>query len=94
MSDPQVVNNEEAHRFEASGEGKTAMLTYRLHPGEIVLIHTEVPPELGGRGLGGRLAHAALEFARARGARVVAKCEFVREYVKRHPEYADLLRNP
>ena len=82
--------NDAAHRFEAKTEGKTAFLSYRMHPGEIVMLHTEVPAELEGRGLGGKLARAALEYAREQKLKVVAQCPFVAEYIKRHPEYADL----
>jgi predicted GNAT family acetyltransferase len=94
MPDLQVVNHESAHRFEATSEGSVAFLSYRLHPGEMVLIHTEVPLALEGRGLGGKLARTALHFARAHQLRVVAQCPFVAEYIKRHTEYADLVRNP
>ncbi|MBZ5605580.1 MAG: N-acetyltransferase [Acidobacteriia bacterium] len=88
MSEVQVVNNETAHRFEAGA----AFLSYHVKPGEITLIHTEVPAEMEGRGIGGKLARAALDYARTAHMRVVAMCPFVSEYVKRHPEYEDLIR--
>ena len=56
-------------RYEMDADGETATLYYRIAPGVITLRHTEVPPALGGRGVGSRLARAALEDARARGSK-------------------------
>ena len=86
-----VVNHSERHRFEVSSEGATAFLDYRLARPALTLVHTEVPEMLRGRGLGDRLARAALDFARREGLQVVPRCPFVREYITRHPEYADLV---
>jgi len=56
-----------------------------------VLVHTDIEPSLEGRGLGAVLVRGALEDIRSRGERVVPFCPFVRAYVRRHPEYADLV---
>jgi predicted GNAT family acetyltransferase len=53
--------------------------------------HTEVPKELEGRGIGSALVRGLLEIARAQGLKVQAVCPFVKAYLDRHPEYADLL---
>ena len=79
-------------RYEMDADGETATLYYRIAPGVITLRHTEVPPALGGRGVGSRLARAVLEDARARGLKVVASCPFVAAYIGKHPEFNDLLR--
>ena len=90
MADLEVVNHDAEQRFELHSDGKLAYLSYHQHPDRIILIHTEVPKELEGRGIGGKLAKAALDYARERKLKVVARCPFVAEYIKRHPEYADL----
>ena len=90
MADGEVINQEAEHRFELHADGKIAFLTYHRHLNQLVLIHTEVPKALEGRGIGGKLAKTALEFARQQKMKVVAKCPFVAEYMRRHPEYADL----
>jgi hypothetical protein len=87
-----IRDNTEQHRFELDAEGGTALMYYRLAPGEITLVHTEVPPALGGKGIGSALVRGVLELARSRGLRVIAKCPFVAGYMGRHPEYNDLLR--
>jgi uncharacterized protein len=86
-----VVNNEAANQFEIHANGELAFLTYRRFPNGIILQHTEVPASLEGRGLGGQLARAALELARAEHLAVIARCPFVTSYIQRHPEYASLL---
>ena len=68
------------------------MLTYNQQGDTIYFIHTEVPPALEGKGVGGELAKAGLDYARANNLKVVARCPFVASYVKRHPEYGDLVQ--
>ena len=88
-----VVKNEAEHRFELNVDGKVGFLNYRKRPGEIVLVHTEVPHEMEGHGIGGKLARAALDYAREQNLKVSAPCPFAAEYIRRHPEYSDLLRS-
>ncbi len=71
-----------------------AGLEYRLHEGMIVLMHTEVPATLGGRGIGTALAEYALKYARANHLPAKVYCPFVAAYVKRHPEYQDIVVKP
>lgn len=87
----EVVNNESARRFEITVDGHTGFLQYATTGQRITLLHTEVPPELGGRGLGAALARAALDYARESQLAVVASCPFVGKYLEKHPEYASLL---
>ena len=83
--------NPQTERFETTVEGISAFLTYSLEEGVLTLLHTEVPPALGGKGIGSRLAGSALDYARQEHLKVVAKCSFVAKYIERHQEYADLL---
>lgn len=86
-----VVDNPEKHRFELEVEGRTAFSVYTRKPGVITFVHTEVPEELGGKGVGSALAKGALDLVRASGDKVIAKCPFVAAYIKKHAEYQDLL---
>jgi uncharacterized protein len=90
-----IRNVEDALRYELWVDGTMAgRLEYRLMPGRIVLEHTEVEPEFDGRGFGSRLARTALDDARGAGLRVIPLCPFVRSWLKRHPEYEDLIVIP
>jgi predicted GNAT family acetyltransferase len=87
----KLRDNEERERFELDVDGTIAFVVYRKSPGAITLVHTEVPPELGGRGVGSRLARATLDAVRAQGRVLSVECEFIRSFMAKHPEYNDLL---
>ena len=78
-------------RFEIERNGQTAFLENNLAGNVLQLIHTEVPATLHGKGLATELAQSALEWARERGLKVDVICESVAAYIKKHPEYADLV---
>ncbi len=87
-----VVDVPATRRYEARLGGQVAgFAEYRRSPGRITFIHTVVGPEFEGRGVGGRLARAALDAARGEGLRVTPRCPFFAAYIQRHPEYADLV---
>ena len=87
----EPVNNEAESRFELDVDGKLAVSEYRKRPGKIIFTHTEVPLELEGQGIGNVLARSALDYARSEGLRVVPHCQFIAAFIKRHPEYQDLV---
>jgi uncharacterized protein len=87
-----VVNNTAKHRYELAVDGHIAAAHYELADGVITFVHTEVPPELGGKGIGSKLVKGALDQARSDGLKVVAQCPFVRGYIDKHPDAADLVK--
>ena len=78
-------------RFEIEQDGQVAFLEYNLAGKVLQLIHTEVPDALQGKGIASELAQSALNWAREHGTKVDVLCEFVAAYLKKHPEYADLV---
>jgi predicted GNAT family acetyltransferase len=90
MSD--VVDNPAHHRYELAVEGHLAMTHYEIADGVITFVHTEVPPELGGKGIGSKLIKGALDQVRAEGLKVIAQCPFVKGWIDKHADYADLLK--
>lgn len=84
-------DNEERERFELDVDGPIAFVTYRKIEGAITLVHTEVPPELGGRGIGSKLGRATLDAVRAQGHKLSVECDFIRNFMQKSPEYNDLL---
>ncbi|MDP9847893.1 GNAT family N-acetyltransferase [Streptosporangium lutulentum] len=78
--------------FEAEVDGKHAGRLDLIRRGTVIVYpHTEVDPEFEGKGVGGELVRAALDAARAEGAKVVPSCWFVKGWIERHPDYADLV---
>jgi predicted GNAT family acetyltransferase len=84
-------DNETGNRFELEIEGAIAFVSYRKSPGAITLEHTEVPPQLGGKGIGSQIARATLDAVRAQGRKLTVECEFIQGFMGKHPEYNDLL---
>jgi uncharacterized protein len=87
-----IVNNKAHHRFELVFDGHLAAAFYKIDGNVITFMHTEVPPELGGRGVGSTLVQGALNQVRASRMKVVADCPFVKAWIGKHPEYKDLLK--
>ena len=87
-----VEHDAARRRFVIRAPEGTAELDYHQRgPNTLVLRHTGVPPALQGRGLASRLAHEALEYARANKLKIVPQCPFVRAYIDKHPEYRGLV---
>ncbi len=79
-----VRDNPEQSRLETEVAGHVATLRYERHPHAVVLVETDVPAPLRGRGVANALAKWAIETAERDGLRVVAACPFVRAYMARH----------
>lgn len=92
MAERMVRDNRAEQEFELDLDGHRAVAAYQREGGTITFTHTHVPKPLEGRGVGSRLVRAALDASRDQGLKVVAQCPFVAAYIKRHPEYRDLLR--
>ena len=87
-----VHRNDDNHRYEATLDGKVAgFVQFRERAGRVILIHTETETADEGRGVGSALARSALDDVRDRGLKAVVECPFIRSYIERHPEYADLV---
>ncbi len=87
-----VTDNLAEHRYEVRVAGELAGFSeYALQPSSITFLHTEIDPRFEGRGIGSKLATAVLDDARAKKLRVVPLCPFIAAYIRRHPEYDDIV---
>jgi uncharacterized protein len=89
VSEATVADNPAASRFEVTEEGQVAELVYRRVGDRLVLVHTGVPDELEGRGIGGALVAFAVDRATDLGLTVVPLCRFAADWLRRHPDVAD-----
>lgn len=93
MENLQVKNNQSKNQFEANVGGKTALIRYRKEADDTLdLFHTEVPEEFEGKGVGSSLVKNALEQIKAQNLKIIPSCRFVAAYIKRHPEYKNLVK--
>ena len=88
MTDETPTVVDEGTRFATTIDGHVAELVYRLEGDRLRLVHTGVPDELGGRGVGGVLVRAAVDRAEAEGLTIVPDCPFARSWLEKHPDDA------
>lgn len=88
MAEHTVVDNTELHRFETTVGNAVAFLDYASHGDRLTLVHTEVPEELEGHGVGSELVQFAIDFADEHAYTVIPRCPFARGWLERHPDVA------
>ena len=92
MNNPNYDNqklkvNDSLHRLELEIGESIAFIDYKLTGDRLYLIHTEVPPELEGKGAGSAIVQKALQYAKDNNYKIVPICPFVQSYLKRHKEW-------
>ena len=88
----QIADHPANKRYEAHADGELAAFAeYNLPQGAVMFTHTEVLPAFEGRGIGSQLAKFALEDVRSRGLHAIPVCQFIAGYIRKHPEYVDLV---
>jgi predicted GNAT family acetyltransferase len=83
-----VIDEKDRHRFAVHLDGREAELVYRLEGDRLILVHTGVPDELGGQGIGGQLVRAAVDRAEQEGLTIAPWCPFARKWLEDHPDEA------
>lgn len=90
--DIQIHDDTEEHRYVIDVDGERAGLAvYHLRGGRHFFVHTEVDSKFGGMGLGQKLVRYALDDVRGQGGLVAPICPFFAAFIKRHPEYDDIV---
>lgn len=91
FEDIPLVNNEVSRQFELVIDNVKAKIEYDLQRDRMFLLHTEVPPALGGRGVGNAIVEKTLHYLDENNLKLVPLCPFVAAFVKKHPEWKRLL---
>jgi hypothetical protein len=87
-----VRKNERARRYELLVDGELGgYAEYNVLQNAILFTHAEVFPKYEGLGYSSVLVKATLDDVRAMGTHAIPVCQVVAGYIRRHPEYRDLL---
>ena len=89
--DPEIRDEREAKRYALEVDGQTSVVTYNLIEGGLMVTETLVPEALEGRGIASRLARHVLADVKARGLVILPVCPFFAGYLKKHPEWAEIV---
>ncbi|MBC7937520.1 MAG: N-acetyltransferase [Rhizobacter sp.] len=84
-------DNKAANRFEMKFEHRDSLVEYEIDGDIISLLHTEVDPALEGRGAGTAMVEKVLNEIKDRNMQLIPLCPFVVAYIKRHPEWENLI---
>jgi uncharacterized protein len=87
----ELIKNEKAEQFEMAVDGHTAFIVYKEDHFIITLLHTEVPPELEGRGVATAIIEKTLNYIEKNHLRLIPLCPFIITYIKRHPQWKMVL---
>jgi hypothetical protein len=87
----ELRNNHDRSRYEMDEQGLTSWADYRLTGDRLYIDHVESPPPLRGTGASGRLMAAMAADAKARGLRITPICGYAAAWLRRSPEFRDLL---
>ncbi|HVO58456.1 MAG TPA: GNAT family N-acetyltransferase [Dongiaceae bacterium] len=86
-----VLHDANAHRFAIQLGDDACELDYNLRNDVMVIYHTGVPQPYERRGLAARLTRAACDYARANNLKIEPRCPYTAAFMRRYPQYADLL---
>ncbi len=87
----KLIDNQQKMRFEISLGDQYAFISYRRSGQSMILLHTEVPSALQGRGIGSQLTKLVLDHALSENLTVSPYCSFIENYIREHPEYSALV---
>lgn len=86
-----IKHDPAGHRFTLEQHGHLAYVEYQLADQQMIITHTQVPEAIAGQGIAAQLNEQALNHARQSGLSVVPVCSYTQSYIRRHPQYQDLV---
>lgn len=91
MTDADIRDNIERHRYELPVGGEVAVVIYNLSGPNLMITETLVPVALEGQGIASRLAKHVIADARDRNLLILPVCPFFSAYLQKHPEHAEVV---
>ncbi|WP_159990255.1 GNAT family N-acetyltransferase [Pelistega ratti] len=87
-----IHHDTQKHLFFTEVDGHTAYIHYEPQGDNTLnILHTVVPEAIGGRGIAGKITEFMLNTAKENNYKIIPSCSYTESYLKRHPEYQDLV---
>lgn len=86
----KVIHNKQNQQFEVLHYDHKGVLVYRIHEGQLVLMHTKVPEAIGGKGIAKALVLTALKFGEKQGLNFKIYCPYVKRFIEKNPDWRDI----
>jgi len=90
-SDLPLTNNTADHCFEMTVERQRAFINYTQIGDTYLLVHTEVPEALQGRGIAAALVEKTFNYLEVNCLKMRPYCAYIQSYLKNHPEWKRLI---
>ncbi|MCD6041433.1 MAG: N-acetyltransferase [Burkholderiales bacterium] len=90
----ELKHERSGHRgaFVWEQDGKRlAEMTYTVAGSRVIIDHTRVDDSLRGKGIGGKLVRAAVDWARKENVRLLPLCPYAKSVFDKTPDYSDVL---
>jgi len=87
----ELVKNVANNRFEIQVDKHMAFIEYKQNGNTITLVHTEVEPELEGKGAATAVVEKTLDYIEKNNFKLIPICPFVKTYIQRHPEWEKIV---
>ena len=88
-----IVHDKENSRYTLDINGELAKVEYRLKDNKMYLVHSEVPYNLRGQGIGKVLVEKTFEKLTEEGFQAVAVCSYVRAVARRSEKWKDSIES-
>ncbi|MEM9142374.1 MAG: N-acetyltransferase [Bacteroidota bacterium] len=87
----KIEHNKESKKFTMDINGEEARIEYTKRDGKMYLVHSEVPYNLRGRGIGKELVLKTFEKLTEENYNAVAVCTYIKAVKNRHPKWKDII---
>ena len=86
----KIKHNKRNQQFEVMQGDHQALLVYRIHENQLVLMHTKVPEAMKGQGIGKALVLTSLKFGEEQNLDLKIYCPFVKHFIEKHPDWKEM----
>jgi predicted GNAT family acetyltransferase len=93
MEEPKdaiFLDNKPEHQFELYTENQKSIVQYEIKGNRFILLHTEVPESLQGKGLAKILVEKTLQTIDSYGMKIIPVCPYIVSYLKKNSTWNHL----